>query len=73
MKKITDKMRLDWLTRSKGSMLFIETYRRRHGQWGGLNEKGWFINPRKAIDAAIRAESKPSRTPANRIGDKRED
>jgi len=56
VKKITDKMRLDWLTRSKGSMLFIETYRRRHGQWGGLNEKGWFINPRKAIDAAIRAE-----------------
>lgn len=58
MKKITDKMRLDWLTKNNESMfctigggsISFEIY--------FMNKCFEFDTPRKAIDAAIKAEKR---------------
>lgn len=52
MKKITDRMRLNWLEKNSKKV-------RLSGSWWSLEIKGWlpaFTGLRSAINAAIRAE-----------------
>jgi len=67
--RITDKERLDWLTRNPGGLDWLT--RNPGGMKAMLMTKGWLLwtwaapreflgaTPRAAIDAAIKAEPKP--------------
>ncbi len=65
--KITDKMRLDWLTKSGAHVAFSKdgddcwlhwAYDPNDEEGGSVNQKGTYLSPRAAIDAAMKSEKR---------------